>query len=141
MKKLFIMAALAVSTTAFAAEVNINRTGFGTGTPAFSFGNSGLENAKVVNHDVSVLHAPQYMPYYPTAAVIWPRVVEVPCTKAADGKLTCDKYEWTPAMGRAEYLFITPVVKVEPKPVIVKELVPGPTVTVYKEVPVKPKNE
>lgn len=132
MKKMIFVAVLAVSTTAFAAEnakniVNIDRTGFGSGTPALSFGNTGVENAPQVNHDPTVFHAPQYMPFYPTAAVIWPRVVEVNCKREADTSLTCENYRWAPAMGRAEYLFITPKVAEAPKAVapvvVVKEVI------------------
>lgn len=140
MKQLVLMAALAVSSTAFAADTVINRTGFGSGTPANSFGNVGVENAKIVNHDAGVLHAPQYMPFYPTAGTIWPRVVEVPCKEAIDGSLTCEKYEWSPSMGRAEYLFITPVVKSD-APNIVPVLVPGPERVIIKEVPAKKPRE
>lgn len=76
------------------------------------------------------IHVPQYMPYYPTAAVIWPRVVEVPCEKTEAGELRCEGYNWTPAMGRGEYLFFVPKVRNEPLP-------PAPPVIIYKEVPVK----
>ncbi len=142
MKKLIFMAALAVSSTAFAAEIDVTRTGFGTGTPANSFGNAGVENAKIVNTETpSVLHAPQYMPNFPTAATIWPRVIEVPCSKSANDTLVCDKYEYSPSMGRAEYLYITPVVKEPITPQVVTVTVPGPERIVLKEVPAKPKSE
>lgn len=147
-KTLIVMAALAVS-TAFAAEVDVTRKGLGSGTPAkMQLSNSGVENAKVVNSSPDVLHTPQYLPGFPTAATIFPRIVEVPCTKvAATGDLKCSGYHWTPAMGRAEYLFVTPVVKEEAAPVVVKErvvvekLVPGPVREVFVEVPAKKKAE
>lgn len=143
MKTLFIMAALAASGAAFAAKVEIERTGLGSGTPSTTLSNTGVENALPVNHAPNVLHAPQYLPYYPTAAVIWPRIIEVPCTKSAAGNLLCEEYHWSPSMGRGEYLFFVPVVKEAPKPVIVKEtvVVPGPERIILKEVPVKPKKE
>ena len=79
---------------------------------------------------------PQYLPYYPTAAVIWPRVVEVPCEQGADGKMICEGYNWTPAMGRAEYLFIMP--KLKKAPTVTNTIINN---TVIKEVPVKKGNE
>ena len=141
MKNILIMVALAVSSTAFAAEVDVARKGFGTGTPApMKFGNAGVENAKIVDSYPGILHAPQYMPNYPTAAVIWPRVVEVPCTKAANGDLTCEGYEYSPSMGRAEYLFIAPSVKEAPKPV--EKVVPVIVERkVFVEVPAKKTRE
>lgn len=138
MKNLFIMAALAVSSTAFAAEVNLGKTGFGSGTPAQSMGNSGVENAPLVANDADVRHVPQYLPGHPTAATIYPRVIETPCTKMPNGNLECENYRWSPSMGRAEYLFVVPRVVEAPKPVIEKVLVPT---VIYKEVPVKKKAE
>lgn len=55
-------------------------------------------------------HSPQYMVGYPSAGVIWPRIVEVLCEKV-NNALVCDGYNWTPAMGRGEYLFVTPTIK------------------------------
>ena len=78
-------------------------------------------------------YVPQYLPYYPTAATIWARVVQVPCEKAADGKLTCEGYNWTPDMGRAEYLFIMPKIK---QPTVVTNTIIKET-TILKEVPIK----
>jgi hypothetical protein len=142
MKKLFIMAALMASTAVFAADTYLERSVLGVG-PNIDDGVA-LENAKIVNNtkiENNILHAPQYMPNYPTAAAIWPRVVEIPCTKLPNGDLTCASYNWSPSMGRGEYLFVTPkvVVPVEPVVHVYKEQVPGPTV--YVEVPVKKKKE
>lgn len=134
MKKTILMAVLvAASAASLAAEVNIGRVTNGSGTP----GNAvGVENAKEVSNNV--LHAPQYMPGHPTAATIWPRVIDVPCTKEANGNLKCDGYKWTPNLGRGEYLFVTPRVVEAPAPqapvVITKEVqVPGKTVYVEVE--------
>ena len=143
-KSMFVMVALAVSATAFAANVNVGKAVLGSGTPAKNA--SGFENAKVVDNskvENNILHAPQYMPGYPTAAVIWPRVVEVPCTKTAKGDLNCSGYNWSPAMGPGEYLFVSPRVVEPAKPVtvtVIKE-VPGPVREVFVEVPVKKKKE
>lgn len=143
MKTMFIMAALAASMAATAAPVSIERTGLGSGTPSTTLANTGVENVVPVNHAPEVFHTPQYLPYYPTAAVIWPRIIEVPCTKSASGALVCEEYQWAPSMGRGEYLFFTPVVKQASAPVVVKEtvVVPGPERIILKEVPVKPKKE
>lgn len=153
MKKLtIIMAALAVS-TAFAAEVNLNKSVLGSGTPEYNA--KGVQNATVVDNaknENNVLHAPQYMPNYPTASTIWPRVIEVPCLKQDGGGLECANYNWTPALGRGEYLFITPKVTEPEKvavPVVIKEsfpvkevvTVPGPVREVFIEVPAKKKGE
>jgi hypothetical protein len=50
-----------------------------------------------------VWHVPQYLPGFPTAATIWPRVIILQC--ASD---LCSGYEITPEMGRGEYLFFVP---------------------------------
>lgn len=80
---------------------------------------------------------PQYLPYYPTAATIWPRVIEVPCVREKDGKLTCEGYNWTPAMGRGEYLFIMPKVTEVPVNTHPIETHTIETQTIIREVPPK----
>jgi hypothetical protein len=144
MKHLIIMAALAVTSTAFAAEVNVGKAVLGSGTPSNLVG--GTENARVVDNakvENNILHAPQYMPHFPTAATIWPRVVEVPCTKDSKGDLTCAGYNWSPSMGPGEYLFVSPKVVEAVKPTVVTKtvVVPGPVREVFVEVPVKKKKE
>jgi len=147
MKYLIVMAALAVTSTAFAAEVSVKRAALGSGTPALNA--SGVENAIVVDNakvENDILHAPQYMPNYPTAATIWPRVIEVPCTKDVVGKVVCAGYNWSPSMGPGEYLFVRPKVVVAPEPRIFTERVEVPvpvivTREVFIEVPVKKKKE
>lgn len=107
----------------------INAVPYGSGTP----GSQAQENATLV--DNNVYHAPQYMPGSPTAASIWPRVVEVPCRNVG-GTLKCDGYVWQPRLGRGEYLFFKPVVMEEPKPPVVVT----PQVTrEIREVEVSPK--
>lgn len=129
MKKSILMAVLvAASVASFAAEVSVGRVANGSGTP----GNVGVENAKEVYNDI--LHAPQYMAGYPTAATIWPRVIDVPCTKEANGNLKCDGYKWTPNLGRGEYLFVSPKVVEAPAPVVITKEVEVPGKTIYVEV-------
>ena len=137
---MIVMAALAVSATAMAAEVNVDKAVLGSGTP----GSTGMQNAQVVDNakvENNVLHAPQYMPNYPTAATIFPRAVEVPCVKNAKGDLDCAGYNWSPSMGRGEYLFVIPKVTEPAKPVVVVKEVPGPVREVFVEVPAKKKGE
>jgi len=136
--KALVLLALAFSASAQTPNVTVERKALGLSM------NSKVENAKVVDNsglENDILHGTQYMPGFPTAATIWPRVVAVPCVKADEG-LKCEGYRWSPALGRGEYLFITPQVverPAPPPPVIVT--VPGPERIVLKEVPVKKQRE
>jgi hypothetical protein len=125
MKKLISIAALLVSTASFGQAVSIQNVLQGYGSP----GMSGYEPALHVSNDY--LHTPQFMDGFPTAATIWPRIIDVPCTKV-DGVLKCQGYTWNPKMGRGEYLFIRPVVTeapvVVPSPVIVPPVIVVPEV-------------
>jgi hypothetical protein len=118
------------------SNVIVMNEALGTGVP----GQGTFTRAAPVFQGENVYHVPQYLPYHPTAATIWPRVVEVPCAKH-HGVLKCEGYHWTPAMGRAEYLHIAPTPAKEPVVVTKEVRVPGPTVTILKEVPVKKKRE
>lgn len=129
-KMIIAVLALTASTTAMAdEEFGVNRSKLGLGTPAQNV-TVGLENASHVSN--GMYFVPQYMPGYPTAATIFPRAVEVDC-ETVDGQVKCDGYNWTPNLGRGEYLFIVPKPKapIAPVAVVVKET------TVFKEVPVK----
>jgi hypothetical protein len=54
----------------------------------------------------------------------------------------CDGYNWLPAMGRGEYLYIRPYVKVAAPAVTVEKIVPVIVERkVFIEVPVKKKKE
>jgi len=141
MKKLILAVTLAgIAGIVSAQDVTVSRENLGSGTPGFT----GLENT--TQWDNNIFHAPQYMPGYPTAAVLYPRVVEVPCERK-DGKLECKGYNWLPKLGRGEYLMIKPVVIEAQKPQIITNTVikevPGPERIreVYIEVPVKKKGE
>lgn len=137
MKKYLMLLVLA-SSTAFAQDVKIWNNEFGSGIP----GSSGYTNAVVVGNeiDLDIYHAPQFLPFYPTAATIWPRVVEVPCKTVDDGVFVCQGYQWYPGLGRAEYLFFKPTTKMyEPEPqVIIKEVQTPPIII---EVEVERKNK
>jgi hypothetical protein len=87
---------------AAAQTVSIERYVLGSGEP----GQAGFENAEAVENNI--YHVPQYLPGSPTSAMLWARVIQVPCHR--EGDLTrCEGYHWSPAMGRAEYLYFTPV--------------------------------
>ena len=86
-----------------AQTVEITRVELGSGEP----GQRGVEEAHVVGE--GMYHAPQYLPGSPTAASLWPRVLDVRC-RPDGAALRCEGYHWSPAMGRAEYLYFVPVV-------------------------------
>lgn len=143
MKKLVILLAMmALAGVSMAQTVMIERNDMGSGTP----GLLGQEVAVKWGNDIS--HAPQYMPGYPTAATLFPRVVDVPCTKTASG-VVCGGYSLLPEMGRGEYLLFRPVVVKESEVKVVEKIVPvpapyavpGPARIVLKEVPAKPIKE
>lgn len=89
-------------------------------------------------------HVPGMMPNYPTAAVLWPRIIRVECVME-EGKMKCDYPARSPDVRRGEYILYEPVFKKEPvqqviiqqtpTEVIVKEVVKE--VTIIKEVPPK----
>ena len=144
-KQLFAIMVVAASATAAAQDVSIKSETFGSGTP----GNGGFENASQVFEN-DIYHAPQYMAAFPTAATIWPRVVDVSCIRigssvvasvnksgevvsaTVEPKLKCEGYNWTPKMGRGEYLFFRPHL-VEP----VQPTIEVRETTIIKEVPAK----
>lgn len=128
MKKLALLLCL-VCSVGVAQEIQLERRQLGSGTPAevTTFGN---ETAKSVGD--GMYHAPQYLPGHPTAATIFPRTVQVPCTKGSE-QLECSGYNWAPEMGRGEYLFVIPKMVEPPKQTVIREQVP---VIVRERVPV-----
>ena len=137
---LVILAALVIPQVASADATFIETRQLGSGTP----GNDLVDESKVVSKgpDGEIYHSPQYMSGFPTAATIWPRVVEVECMmvdakpgdKNQERVMVCDGYAWQPKFGRGEYLFFHPKLKVAPKPA---ECCKSAPVIIYKEVPVK----
>ena len=102
MLKYIVLLALMGSGSAF-ADVQIQRNILGSGIQ-----NSAISTDKATPvGDYGVYHVPQYMPGYPTAATIWPRVVEVKCVNEV-----CEGYQSAPALGRGEYLFFKPITTV-----------------------------
>lgn len=134
--KYLLTLVLMASTAASAQLVAIDRVPYGSGTP----GLDGIENALRMDNDI--YHAPQYLPNFPTAASIWPRVVEVPCKELVDHSLVCEGFNWTPKMGRGEYLFFKPTI-VPAQPQIVERIIErqGPPLVILKEVPIKRKSQ
>lgn len=126
MKKLLVLAAILCSGQVF-AEPKLENHVYGSGTP----GEIGRQAAVEVEY--GIYHAPQYMPYFPTAATIWPRVIEVECETLEK----CFGYDYLPKYGRAEYLFIRPVIKKNPAPPPNIVLVPSEPKIIYVEVPKK----
>jgi hypothetical protein len=105
MKKIIsTLALLLLASSAMAQTVYVERQSLGSGTP----GAQGVENATKWDNDI--YHAPQYMIGYPTSATLFPRVVDLDCIKIQTG-LSCKGYNWTPDMGRGEYLMFHPVVR------------------------------
>lgn len=103
-----------------AGSTVIVRQAGGSGTPGFT----GVEPATYMGD--GIYHAPQFLPNSPTAASIYPRVIDIECTKTAAGSFLCDGYNWSPSMGSAEYLYIRPFLKASVAPVVVEKLVPTP---------------
>jgi hypothetical protein len=128
MKHIAIMAVALFATASQAQSISLKNETLGSGVP----GEKGFTEAVPVLEN-NIYHAPQYLPYHPTAATIYPRVVEVNCATIQPGQ--CEGYKWSPSMGRAEYLFVTPAVVQEP--MVVEKIVPGPERIILKEVPRK----
>lgn len=145
MKKVVIALALSVLSTVSFAELSdqlpitnnvyvdnykpINQVGL-----QFELGNNLINS---INWNNDIYHSPQYMPGYPTAATIFPRVVDVDCVRVING-ISCKGYNWLPEMGRGEYLMVHPVIHEPPQPQIITKII---TKEVLVEVPVKKKGE
>lgn len=133
MKKIIsILALMALAGSAFANDLSIERRELGFGTP----GLHGMENADKWDGSNSIYHALTYLPGTPTAATIYPRVVDVECTKTAQGDFACAGYNWRQELGRAEYLFVRPTLA--KGPIIVEKLVIKETVKIEVERPRPP---
>lgn len=118
MKKLFPLALMLCASAAMAQVTSLSSLNDQSGVvPSVKIRNvplgSGIPNALVQNDTFGtatslgngVYQVPGYLPYYPTAATIWPRVVQVRCNAGGE----CDGYSITPALGRGEYLYVQPV--------------------------------
>lgn len=117
MKKLLALAVVMLAAGSVSADpiIYIQQRAYGSGTPSVP-GTQGtpvaVRTATTSALPDGLYYAPQYLPGYPTAAVIFPRVIEVNCTKTnIGGEVACDGYNWLPEYGRGEYLLIRPVVR------------------------------
>lgn len=107
-------------------DFRIENRYFGSGDPAGTDVDNSMKGDKQFDkmfYTDGIFHTPQYLPNYPTAATIWPRVVEVPCEEVSKDRIVCDGYEWTPDLGRAEYLMFRPK-HIKPARVIYVEVPP-----------------
>jgi hypothetical protein len=94
-------------------SIGIERVPMGSGTPSPGYV-TGDEPARHVAD--GVYHVPNYLPGFPTAATIWPRVIPVDCARDRQGKIGCTGYPVLPQTGRGEYLFVQPIERVVPQP-------------------------
>jgi len=89
-------------------QILVQRLEIGSGTPSNSI-NPGLERAESITNDL--YSVPNYLPGYPTAASIWPRVINVNCDRQLSGAIICNGYDVNTAMiGRGEYIYIKPII-------------------------------
>jgi hypothetical protein len=119
MKKVLVLCVALLSMSAFADEITIRNMVYGSGTQEAKVEST---QAQETYPGSGLYHSSDYMPGYPTASPIFPRVVDVPCTKGDKG-ITCDGFNWSPSMGRGEYLLLRPLI---PKEVPVVAVVPPP---------------
>lgn len=81
----------------------------GSGAPEdFYTPSNGLDVANPVAS--GYFHVPGYMPGFPTAATVWPKLREVDCTRVGE-KIVCDGYQVKPDDGHPEYIYVVPRVK------------------------------
>ena len=133
MKKIIsILALMALCGSAFANDLSIERREGGFGTP----GLEGQERAEKWDGSNAIYHALTYLPGHPTAATIYPRVVDVECTRSNAGNFSCGGFNWRQELGRAEYLFVRPVLA--KGPIVVEKLVIKETVKIEVERPRPP---
>lgn len=128
----FIILVAACISTSSASEYTIERRAFGSGhsaPPGFKGSNQVYD---VTTHNDGIYFTPQYLPGFPTAATIWPRVVDVKCKKIGIDTV-CDGYQWRPEYGRGEYLMFRPVIQKQ-QPLAKPRIV-------YVEVPPKKKKQ
>lgn len=117
---------------AVATEFKIYQKPLGSGDASMKSGMQGnFQMFEKYPYSEGVYFTPQYMPQYPTAAPIWPRIVDLNCLKVGQD-VVCEGYNWTPDKGRGEYLMYRPRMK---------DGTPIKTRTIYVEVPIKQKAE
>jgi hypothetical protein len=86
-----------------AEDVYVEHHALGSGDPSAA----GYEHGYAMPDNL--VHVPGYLPGYPTAAIVWPRIVDVAC-RDDGGKVLCNGYNINQyTAGRGEYLFSNPV--------------------------------
>lgn len=133
MKKIVLSALVFFCAIANAQNVHVQSQQIGTGEPA-----PRVTVGEHLAYHVAdgYYHVPQHLAMYPTAGVIWTRVVQVECDKVGSD-LKCDGYNWEPVKGRAEYLMVLPVLRKATEPVKCCEAQPPAPIIILKEVPAK----
>ncbi len=116
---IWLMAALAH------AAVVINNEPLGDGPPSHTMT---VGTTKAYYWGDGLYFVPGYMPGWPTAATMWPRVVTVKCVKETDGTIHCDGYEIRDQQiqHRGEYILFRPIIVDPPKPPVVVTACPPP---------------
>jgi outer membrane protein OmpA-like peptidoglycan-associated protein len=106
MKKIILSLCFAIfAISASAKEITIHGMAYGSGTQDVA-----ITSADETYPGSGLYSVQSYMPGYPTAGVIYPRVIDVKCVEEANGKVDCDGYNWSPSMGRGEYLLVHPII-------------------------------
>ena len=116
MKKIILSLCFMIfAATAVAKEITVHGMAYGSNSQDLT-----ITSAEETYPGSGLYSVPSYMPGYPTAGVIYPRVIDIKCIEAASGKVDCDGYNWSPSMGRGEYLLVHPVITKAsaPKPTI-----------------------
>lgn len=106
-----VLLALAVNAQSFeGSRVRVTGVPLGSGVPVAA----GVPSSSYADHIAAGdYHVPNYLPGYPTAATLWPRVWHLPCKRdPADGDLLCAGYGVSPLRG--EYIYNRPVLEVVP---------------------------
>jgi hypothetical protein len=91
----------------FPETIQVQRVPYGSGTPQAGV-TTGYDVAQSVGSGLYAV--PSYLPYEPTGVTMYPRVVQVPCSKTGT-EWKCAGYAITPGLGRGEYILIQPVLQ------------------------------
>lgn len=150
MRKLLILLALAFTSLMASAQLNVQNALLGSG-------NDEVLTTKSFEVYNDIFHVPQYMPGFPTAATIWPRIVKTKCNWTGNS-MYCDAIRHSEYGYRTEYLYFTEAAKnltdIKVDVLLIKvdklakdqkkleELVSNQKpVTIFIEVPVKKNNQ
>ncbi|HEX7635762.1 MAG TPA: hypothetical protein VF427_10840 [Noviherbaspirillum sp.] len=128
-----LLVALWSTAMAAAADLEVDRLPFGSGTP--SVGET--DTTQAAEHVADGLyHVPNYLPGHPTAATIWPREITLKCARErGTERRFCSGYSVVPTVGRGEYIFVRPEDAPEPPAsvMIIEPSAPAPLPRVTKK--------